>query len=311
VDWKKLLGSIRESVDGELRLRNNYLAAENRILRQQINGRVQLRDSDRQALAEIGQQLGRKTLEEIATIAKADTILAWHRKLSAQKGDTSQPCMSVGRPRIAQELEALVVRMARENRAWGYDRIVGALANLGYSISDQTVGNILKRHGIPRAPERKKTMTWREFLHIHMDVLMATDFCTSRVWSWLGLMLAFALGCIHVKRRTIPIAGIGACHNAYGMLLIPLRPSQRLADVQRWIRGGIERGLSRLWRCGDRVQRPLLAVFAPYNHREDPPQSVGKVVRLSAVSPRPIRDGPLRSRHQLDALRDNNHREAA
>ena len=63
-----------------------------------------------------------------------------------------------------QEIEDLVVRMARENRSWGYDRIVGALANLGYTISDQTVGNILKRHGIPPAPERKKTMTWQEFI---------------------------------------------------------------------------------------------------------------------------------------------------
>ena len=85
MDWQKLLKSIRESVDEELRLRNTYLAAENRILRKQINGRVQLSDSDCQALAEIGQKLGRKALEEIATIAQADTILAWHRKLSATR----------------------------------------------------------------------------------------------------------------------------------------------------------------------------------------------------------------------------------
>ena len=79
MDWKKLLGSITESVDEELRLRNAYLVAENRILRQQINGRVQLTDSDRTTLAELGQQLGKKALEEIATVAKPDTILAWHR----------------------------------------------------------------------------------------------------------------------------------------------------------------------------------------------------------------------------------------
>ncbi len=77
MDWKQLLGSRRESIDQELRLRNAYLATENRILRQQINGRVQLRDSDRKVLAEIGQKLGKKALEEIATIAKPDTILAW------------------------------------------------------------------------------------------------------------------------------------------------------------------------------------------------------------------------------------------
>ena len=76
MDWKKLLGSITASVDEELRLRNAYLAAENRILRQQICGRVPLTDSDRKALADIGKKLGRQALEEIATVAKPDTILA-------------------------------------------------------------------------------------------------------------------------------------------------------------------------------------------------------------------------------------------
>jgi len=145
MDWKKLLGSITESVDAELRLRNAYLVAENRMLRQQISGRVQLTDSDRQALAEIGQKLGKKTLAEIATVAKPDTILAWHRTCTDRQCDHSQPPKSVGRPRIAKEIEDLVVRMARENRSWGYDRMVGALTNLGYRMSDQTVGNILQR----------------------------------------------------------------------------------------------------------------------------------------------------------------------
>jgi Homeodomain-like domain len=152
MDWKKLLGSITGSVDAELQLRNAYLVTENRILRHQITGRVPLSAGDRQALAEIGQKLGRKALVEIATIAKPDTILAWHRQFATQQCDDSKPHTSVGRPRIAHELEALVVRMARENRSWGYDRIVGALANLGYTISDQTVGNILKRAQYPTCP---------------------------------------------------------------------------------------------------------------------------------------------------------------
>jgi Homeodomain-like domain len=69
----------------------------------------------------------------------------------AQKFDGSQQRKTLGRPRIDKELEALLVRLAQENRTWGYDRIVGALANLGYTVSDQTVGNILKRRGIIRA----------------------------------------------------------------------------------------------------------------------------------------------------------------
>jgi len=80
-----------------------------------------------------------------------------------------------------QEIEGLVVRMAQEHHSWGYDRMVGALANLDYQISDQTVGNILKRHGIPPAPQRTHTMTWREFIRIHMEMLGATDFFTHEV----------------------------------------------------------------------------------------------------------------------------------
>src|SRR4029434_1982494 len=164
MDWKQLLASITRSVDEELRLRNAYLVTENRILRQQMTGRVPLSDGECRVLAESGQKLGRKALEEIATIAKPDTILAWHRTLVAQSYDGTQPRTSLGRPRIDKELEDLVVRMARENRSWGDHRIVGALANLGYTISDQTVGNILKRHSILPAPERNKTVTWREFI---------------------------------------------------------------------------------------------------------------------------------------------------
>jgi putative transposase len=76
--------------------------------------------------------------------------------------------------------------MARENRSWGYDRIVGALGNLGCTVSDQTVGNILKRHGMAPAPERKTTTTWKEFIRTHMDVLVATDFFTADVWTTAG-----------------------------------------------------------------------------------------------------------------------------
>ena len=72
-----------------------------------------------------------------------------------------------------------MVRLAKENKSWGYDRIAGALANLGHEVADQTVGNILKRHGIPLAPESRKTTTWREFICSHMDALAATDFFTA------------------------------------------------------------------------------------------------------------------------------------
>ena len=94
------------------------------------------------------------TVEEIVSSqAKPETILSWFRKLLAQKFDGSKYRSDPGRPRIDAEVEPLIVQMAREN-SWGYDRIAGALANLGHEISDQTVGNVLHRRGIAPAPKR-------------------------------------------------------------------------------------------------------------------------------------------------------------
>src|SRR2546422_9880387 len=87
MDWKTLLAYITGTVDQALLLRNAYLVTENRILRQQIKGRVQLTDAERRNLAEIGNQLGKKALEEVAHIVTPDTILGWHRRFVAQKFD--------------------------------------------------------------------------------------------------------------------------------------------------------------------------------------------------------------------------------
>jgi putative transposase len=208
MDWKQLLAYITGTVDQELLLRNEYLVTENRMLRNQITGRVRLTDGERKTLAEIGQKLGKQALKEVAKIVTPNTILAWHRKLVAQKYDGSQQRQSPGRPKIDPELETLIVRMARDNRSWGYDRIVGALANLGYTVSDQTVGNILKRHGLPPAPERKITTTWTEFIRTHMDVLVATNFFTAEVWTLGGLVTYYVLFFIHLGSRQVHVAGV-------------------------------------------------------------------------------------------------------
>ncbi len=154
MDWARILAYVTGTVDQELLGRNEYLAAENRILKAQLNGRPRLSDAGRGVLGEIGHRLGRKVLADIATIARPDTILGWYRKLVARKFDGSKARQYPGRPRIKREVEELILRMAGENRDWGYDRIAGALANLGHEVSDQTVGNVLRRHGLPPAPER-------------------------------------------------------------------------------------------------------------------------------------------------------------
>ena len=152
MDWARILAYVTGRVDQELLARTEYLAAENRILKVQLKGRLKLSDAERATLGEIGHRLGRKVLGKVANVARPDTILAWYRKLVARKYDGSNARRSRGRPRIKRELEQLIVRMAKENRDWGYDRIVGALANLGYGVCDQTVGNVLQRYTLPPAP---------------------------------------------------------------------------------------------------------------------------------------------------------------
>jgi putative transposase len=206
--WARLLAYVSGLVNQRLLLQCEYLAAENRILRSHLPARLRLSNPQRSTLAEIGKRLGRSQLAEVACVAKPDTILAWYRRLIAHKFDGSKGRSYPGRPRIDPAIEALIVRMARENSGWGYDRIVGAMANLGHQVSDQTVGNTLKRYGIAPAPQRKQKTTWKEFIRAHMAVLAGTDFFTVEVLTWRGLVTYYVLFFMHLETRRVTLAGI-------------------------------------------------------------------------------------------------------
>ncbi|MHC4932522.1 MAG: integrase core domain-containing protein [Planctomycetota bacterium] len=208
MSWSKLLAYLTGTVDQELLLRNEYLAAENRILRSKIHGRLLLTDPERITLARIGKRVGRKALDGLSAIVRPDTILAWHRKLVAKKFDGSAYREKPGRPRVPRHVEGLVVRIAQENRSWGYDRIVGALANLGHDLSDQTIGNILRRNGLFPAPERKKGTTWKEFIAAHREVLAAADFFTAEIQTLRGLVTYYVLFFIELASRKVHVAGL-------------------------------------------------------------------------------------------------------
>jgi hypothetical protein len=204
----RLLVYVTGLINQEILLKSEYLAAENRILRAHLPARLRLSDPERSTLAEIGKRLGRKALAQVACVAKPDTILAWYRKLISKKFDGSKHCCYPGRPPIELKLEELIVKMARENSGWGYDRIAGALANLGHTVSDQTVGNVLKRHGIAPAPKRSQNTTWREFIQSHLAVLAGIDFFTVEVLTWRGLVTYYVLFFIHLESRRVSLAGI-------------------------------------------------------------------------------------------------------
>src|SRR5712692_10188388 len=165
----------------------DYLREENRVLREQLGGRrLRLTDDQRRRLAAKAKGLGRRLLAEVATIVTPETLLAWHRKLIAQKYD-GRGKRTPGRPRTAGEIEALVVRMAEENRDWGYGRIQGALSNLGHEIARSTIADILERHGLEPAPERSRKTTWEEILTGNWELIVAADFFTVEVCARRGL----------------------------------------------------------------------------------------------------------------------------
>ena len=164
----------------------------------------------------------------------------------AKKFDGSANRNYPGRPRVDPDVEQLIVRLATDNRDWGDDRIVGALANLGHEVSDQTVGNILQRHGIPPAPERKKTTTWKEFIRSHQAVLAATDFFTTEVWTLSGLVTYYVLFVMHVATRRVH-----------------LNP-----QAERWVRSVKDECLSKLILFGEPALRPTLRAYLDHFHGE-------------------------------------------
>jgi hypothetical protein len=185
------------------------------------------------------------------------------------------------------------------------------LKNLGYRISDQTVGNILKRHGISPAPERTKTVTWWEFVRIHLDVLRATDFLTSEVWSWCGLvisLLRFFLsfgrcqGNAPLRMTHLRQLLMGLIQSRSHQVKVRLQKWQYLVEEMVWLRS---------IRCDERGRRASPHEVIRHDHQECFPQGKGKVVFLRTTHPRPIRDGPMRCQRRRGGRLGDDDREAA
>jgi putative transposase len=188
-----------------------YLITENRILREKLGRkRILLNDDQRRRLAVKGKILGRKMLEQLATIATPETILRWHRELIARYWDYCHRRKSAGRPSTSPKIVELVLRFAKENPTWGYERIQGALSNLGHDISAATVANILRAHEIEPAPDRKRQSTWKTFLKAHWDVLASVDFTTIEIWTKDGLVTVYLLFVMDLASRRVHFAGCTA-----------------------------------------------------------------------------------------------------
>ena len=147
-------------------------------------------------------------LRDVIRIFQPETVLNWHRELVRRKWHQKQQSKG-GRPRISQELEDLIVQMAQENKRWGCGKIKGELSTVGFSVSEPTVRNVLKRHHIVPAPERGSS-SWRHLMSHYKDQLIACDFFTVET---LTLQTLYVFFFIELGSREVHFAGVTAHPN--------------------------------------------------------------------------------------------------
>src|SRR5205823_11274392 len=174
------------------------------ILRRQVH-RPALRPADRALLAALSRVLPRRSWRSF--LVSPETLLGWHRRMVARHW--TYPQRRPGRPPIDPEIEALIVRLARENPRWGYQRIQGELVGLGVSVSATTVRTVMIRHHLNPAP-RRDTTTWRVFLRAQAASLLACDFFTVDT---VFLTRLYVLFFIELDSRVVHLAGVTAHPN--------------------------------------------------------------------------------------------------
>lgn len=201
--FRSLLLVIADSTQRELGRQIRYLKVENEILRSKLPARITVTSKERQRLVKFGARLG-KALHQLVTIVTPSTFLRWIREDKRAGRKRAKPAKR-GRPRTAEEIRILIVKLAKEN-AWGYARIVGELKKLGLrSIKKSTVRNILKAEGLDPCPKRSGA-TWDKFLARHAASLWQCDFFTQNVLSVKGLREVFVLAFLNVKTRRVVLS---------------------------------------------------------------------------------------------------------
>lgn len=216
----------------------DYLHAENETLKEQLESndvKLKLSNTQRRKLAKSGKKLGRKRLMQYASIVTPDTLLGWHRKLVALKY-TAKRKINTERQEEMALIKEFCVKFAEENPTWGYGRIQGALSNIGYTICEATVANILRAAGIEPSPERIRKSNWKQFVRSHMATICVADFLTTEVWTVRGLVRYHTLFVMNLAKRQVQIAQISCQMNGEVMAQV----ARNLTDSEDGFLDGME-----------------------------------------------------------------------
>ncbi|MEU4807192.1 integrase core domain-containing protein [Actinosynnema sp. NPDC023587] len=203
------------------------------ILERQLgDARTPFSPADRAFLAALLHRLPTATLRQLRLLVRPETVLRWHRALLARHHAARSRPKRSGRPRTIRSIRLLVLRLARENPAWGYRRIHGELLVLGITIAASAVWQILKDAGIDPAPERTTT-TWSAFLRSQADALMACDFFETTTLNGTRLHV---LAVIEHTSRRIRVLGATAHPTASWVTQAAKNLAMELEDEGRHVR---------------------------------------------------------------------------
>jgi len=217
--WHFLLVALAGFINRQQQDLIAYLQEENRVLREKLgNKRILLNVAQKRRLATAAAKLGGKVLHEITTLFTPETLLRWHKLLVARKYDGSGK--RGPKPKKANEVRDLVLKMKAASPDWGYGHIHGELKKLGYKISWQTVRRIMIKHGLMDDPKDTKRMNWTTFIKAHFESLAACDFFTCEAWTPKGLVRYLVYFVIDVSSRRVHIAGIDECPDEAWMLQV-------------------------------------------------------------------------------------------